>query len=115
VDGLIYSVQYLCKKKKIKNPFTNNCPGRKWIAGFFSRHPVLSVKKSEYLSRQRALLTEGAICQWFSNVRVQLEECGVDISVLEDPSWVFNLDKSAIYTNPSGKSRLSLHVILMLQ
>lgn len=104
VDGLCYSVQYLCRKKKLKTPFTDDCPGRKWIAGFFRRHPVLSVKKSEYLSHQRALLTEAAVRFWFTKVREQFEEEGLDLSILDaEPSRIFNLDEAAIYTNPSGK------------
>jgi len=69
---------------------------------------VLSVKKSEYLSHPRALLTEGAVRQWFSNVRQQLNDEGVDLEVLNDPSRIFNLDETAIFTNPNGKERVSI-------
>lgn len=103
VDGLCYSVQHICQQRQIETPFTNDVPGRKWVAGFFKRHPILSVKKSEYLSKQRALLTEGTVRGWFMNVRRQLEEDGIDLSMLEDPKRVFNLDETAIYTNPAGK------------
>lgn len=87
----------------MKTPFTNNYPGHKWVKGFFDRHPIFSVKKSEYLSRQRALLTEHAVCKWFKDVRQQLTDENIDFAILEDGRRVFNLDESALYTNPSGK------------
>ena len=67
------------------------------------RHPIFSVKRSEYLSRQRALLTENVVRQWFKDVRNQLIEENVDLAVLEDPKRVFNLDKTALFTNPQGE------------
>lgn len=40
---------------------------------------------------------------WFVNVRRQLERDGIDFSMLEDLTRVFNLDETAIYTNSAGK------------
>lgn len=37
------------------------------------------------------------------NVRLQLEEDGIDLSILEDPKWIFNLDETVMYINPAGK------------
>lgn len=98
-DGLCYSVQKIANEVKLKTPFTNNRPGRKWFESFMSRHPELSVKKSEYISKARAAVTAEKIRKWFQNT---LDDLRNEATVLEDPKRIWNMDETAFYLNPSG-------------
>ncbi|GBP19509.1 hypothetical protein EVAR_102057_1 [Eumeta japonica] len=45
-DFLIHSVKRLVEAEGLKNPFTNNVPGRKWFDGFLKRHPRVGQKRA---------------------------------------------------------------------
>ena len=57
-DVLLNSVKKFVETDNLETPFTNNTPGRKWFVNFMKRHPALSMKKAEYLSKTRAAVTE---------------------------------------------------------
>lgn len=68
-ETLLYSVQCICNERNVKTPFKENLPGRKWFESFMRRHPILSRKKAEHLSKQRDLITKNAVRSWFKSVR----------------------------------------------
>lgn len=98
-DGLCYSVQKILNETNLKNPFTDNRPGRKWFDSFMVRHPELSVKQSEYISKARAAVTAEKIRKWFQNT---LDDLGDQASVLDDPKRIWNMDETSFYLNPTG-------------
>lgn len=98
-DILFNSVKKFVETENLETPFTNNTPGRKWFENFMKRHPALSMKKAEYLSKTRAAVTEQYIRNWFSEVQILLED---NVDVLEDPQRVFNMDETAVYLAPKG-------------
>ncbi|KAJ8926254.1 hypothetical protein NQ314_021375 [Rhamnusium bicolor] len=98
-DTLLDSIQLLMKNLKRENPFTNNRPGRRWYELFQNRHPELTVRVSQSLSRARASVTEGAIRNWFSEAKAYLDlQKYFDIS--NDSNRVFNCDESAFFLSP---------------
>jgi len=60
---------------------------------FMNRHPNLSQKKAEYLSKSRAAVTEESIRNWFTDIESLL---GDNIKVLDYPRRIFNMDETAI-------------------
>jgi hypothetical protein len=77
--------------------------GDKWFNGFIKRHDELSYKRSEYLSRSRAAVTEERIRDWFAETEKWLED---DLLALKDPTTnpnrIWNMDESSFFVNPSG-------------
>ena len=59
----MYSVEKLVTEcyNLNKLPFTDGKPGEKWFRCFLNRHPIISQKKSEYLSKCRAKVTETSV------------------------------------------------------
>lgn len=72
-DVLLNSVKQFVVTQHLETPFTNNTPGRKWFENFMKRHPVLSMKKAEYLNKTRAAVTEQYIRNWFSEIQILLK------------------------------------------
>ncbi|KYN15781.1 hypothetical protein ALC57_11987 [Trachymyrmex cornetzi] len=57
------------------------------------------MKKAEYLSKKRAVVTEQYIRSWFSEVQILLKD---NLEVLEKLQRVFNADETAMYLVPKG-------------
>ena len=69
-EQLTLTVKSILDKDKRPNPFVDNRPGRKWVKGFMSRHPSLSLRKSQGLSISRALsCTPKVLDEWFDEFR----------------------------------------------
>lgn len=70
---------------------------------FMKRHPVLSVRTPERVSKARAGITETDIRKWFSNLTFEMEKVQA-MDIFQDPSQVFNSDESNIQLCPkTGK------------
>ena len=57
-EGFIKTVQAIIIDDRRPNPFLNGHLGRKWYMGFLKRHPSLSLRKAEGISKGRAVITE---------------------------------------------------------
>lgn len=88
---LLSSVQFIIEKLKIKNPFKDNMPGRKWYKLFMERHPNIASRVTEKLSSRRAAISEKGIRQWFQEIHKYLSENDL-LSI--GPERVFNCDES---------------------
>ncbi|XP_032690700.1 uncharacterized protein LOC116853654 [Odontomachus brunneus] len=98
-DVLLNSVKKFIETEHLKTPFTNNTPGRKWFENFIKRHPILSMKKAEYLGKTRAVVTKQYIRTCFSEIQSLLKD---NLEVLEEPQKVFNMNETAICLAPKG-------------
>lgn len=62
---LLESVAKLVQRLNRPNSFKDGIPGRHWYEGFQSRHPELSERVSQHLTKPRADVTEESIRGWF--------------------------------------------------
>ncbi|XP_018360375.1 PREDICTED: uncharacterized protein LOC108759426 [Trachymyrmex cornetzi] len=96
---LLYSVKQLVDAENLLTPFKNNLPGREWFESFMRRHPHLSQKKAEYLSKVRATITENSIRNWFADTETLV---GINIQVLQHPRRIFNMDETSFFRPKGG-------------
>ncbi|KAH9627760.1 hypothetical protein HF086_001774 [Spodoptera exigua] len=101
-EQLLDSVQKIISEKNLDScPFTNNRPGKKWYSLFLKRHPVLSERTAQNLSKAREEVTEDDILRWFDVIKSYLENKGL-LEVINDPERIFNSDESAFYLQPKA-------------
>ena len=81
-------------------------PGKKWFQNFLLRHPELSCRVSQNLTKSRAILSEVVIRNWFNQIKTYINN-EKDVSILEDPRRIFNCDETAFFYVPM-KNRYSL-------
>ncbi|XP_071056510.1 uncharacterized protein [Onthophagus taurus] len=98
---LLDSVQMLLKKLNRLNKFTKNRPGRKWYKCFLRRHPIISERLTQNLTKARSEVTEQKIRNWFNEVTDHFKAKNIE-DVLKDPSRIFNLDETAFFMAPKG-------------
>ncbi|KAJ8969389.1 hypothetical protein NQ314_001788 [Rhamnusium bicolor] len=102
-DELKDSVQRVLKTINRPNPFVDDRPGRKWLKLFLNRHPKITQRSAEIISKARASVSEAGIRNWFQelNEYLQHENCA---EILNDPSRIFNGDETGLQTCPkTGK------------
>jgi len=96
---LMASVKQILQEDGRETPFKDNLPGKKWFHGFMKRHPELTEKKAERVTKSRAAVTEGGIRAWFDEVAQEIPS-----DILEDPTRIFNADETGFMLCPkSGK------------
>jgi len=70
---------------------------------FLGRHPAISEKQAESITRSRGALTEGCIRGWFKDAREYFTNKKIDY-VLSDPKRQYNGDETGFQLDPkSGK------------
>lgn len=87
--------------------FPNDGPGNKWMNLFLKRHPKITKRTAEVISRGRAAVTEESLKKWFDEVHDHLESEN-NLDVLNDPSRVFNLDETGVQLCPKTGKILAL-------
>lgn len=92
-DDVLDSVQKFLIDNPRPNPFTNNRPGIGWWKAFLKRHPKLSIRTSEGVTKASSCVSEKDIRGWFHEIRSYADEKGF-IEVLSQPSRVFNADET---------------------
>ncbi|KMQ88832.1 tigger transposable element-derived protein 6-like protein, partial [Lasius niger] len=104
-DHLLDSVKMLITKVGRETPFTNNRPGRHWYQAFMRRHPEISTRAPQNLSKARALVTEEKIKNWFKEIQLYYIENNFT-DVIINPQRIFNCDKTAFFLSPKGNQVL---------
>ncbi|KAJ8947825.1 hypothetical protein NQ318_009969 [Aromia moschata] len=107
---LLDSVQIIMKKLKRPNTFVNDRPGRKWFHSFLKRHPQISEKLTQNLTKARSDLNEVKLRGWFNEVENYVKSKKLE-NVFTDPRRIFNVDETAFFLAPkeeesSDKPRL---------
>lgn len=102
-NQLLDSVQKYVNDMGINVPFTDGRPSKHWYKAFLNRHPELSTKMAQNISRRRAAVSEENIRTWFNEVKEYLSSK----DLLQVPgSSVFNCDESSFLLNPKPKKIL---------
>lgn len=101
-DALADSVKKFVTALDLKTPFIDIRLSRKWLEGFLRRFPEESVKQSEHLGTHRSLVTEKSIRGCHADVKTLLTEDGVDLTIFDEPSRIWNCDETAVFLSPKG-------------
>lgn len=67
-NQLLDSVAILIRDLKKETCFTNGRPVKHWCDAFLRRHPEISVRTSQNLSKTRSAVTEENIRKWFAEI-----------------------------------------------
>lgn len=103
-ENFLVSVTRL--SKELKKEFKHEVPGRKWYEGFLKRHPNISLRVSQNLTKSRSAVTPEKLHNWFTEVENYLQE-SQNQQILSDPTRMFNMDESAFFLNPKGSKVLA--------
>jgi hypothetical protein len=83
----------IAEKMKKPHPFQNNTAGRGWYEGFLSRHPRLSLRSSQPLSRCRAMCSnKDIIADFFAKLGAL---CG-RLNLFTKPMQIYNVDETGV-------------------
>lgn len=63
------SIQKIINDDGRSTPFKDNRPGSTWYKLFLQRHPLVTERYAESISRSRGALTEGCIRGWFDDAK----------------------------------------------
>lgn len=96
-DQLFDSVQMIIKRLEKPNPFAEGRPGRHWYEAFMKRHPELSARVSQNLTKTRAGVSESNIKNWFSEIKIYFEGNGLMDIIQNSPRRIFNCDETAFF------------------
>lgn len=76
-------------------------PGRKWMKLYLRRHPSITKRHAEVISKARAAVTEHKIRQWFEELRQFLEDAN-STDLMNNPDRIFNLDETGVQMCPKA-------------
>jgi hypothetical protein len=129
-------VQELVKRDPDREfPFTDGKPARHWYESFMKRHPGISFRTPQNLTKSRAAVTQQNIINWHGEVLKYLKEkrfmvypdndkeffdpetTPIDpqrpnpttinaIDILKEPKRILNADEAALFLNPKGEKVL---------
>lgn len=74
-------------------------PGASWYKGFRRRHPIIRDRNAEAVTSASGKVSESDIRKWFKEVGGYFREHGL-MSVLNDPTRVFNSDETSFMMCP---------------
>lgn len=100
------SVTLYARNLGVQDKFKNRTPSAKWLMNFLKRHPNISFRVAQNLTKSRAKITLAALNMWFDTVKNYLSSSN-NSDILNDPSRIFNCDESAFFLNPKEKSVLA--------
>lgn len=106
-NNLIETVEKIVKDSGKADLFKHGKPGQKWYMNFLKRHPEISLREAEGITKARAIVTEESIRLWFRNLQMFLtqKKC---LDILDDPSRIFNGDESGFPLCPKTGKVLGL-------
>ena len=82
-------------------------PGKCWLKGFLKRHPELSVRKTEFISKAHSKLSAGNLKQWHEYVKNYLQENNLH-HLLERPSIIGNCDETGVVLGDTTRKHVGL-------
>ncbi|KAI4457966.1 helix-turn-helix psq domain [Holotrichia oblita] len=98
-DDIQSSVKTFLDANPRKTLFKENQPGRHWYEAFFKRHPNLTLRTPEAVTKASSCVSERDIKNWFSNIENYLKEKHY-FDILRDPTRVLNGDETCFLFCP---------------
>ncbi|XP_053681562.1 uncharacterized protein LOC128732342 [Sabethes cyaneus] len=99
---LTYTVKDYAAKNRETRDLPASFPSKNWVRRFLQRHPSIKKKFTTNLSRSGANVTENILRMWFSEIEDIFEEEGIDMSIFNSPSRIFNFDESGFRLVPKS-------------
>lgn len=97
------SVGQFAKRLGKQDVFPHGMPSKGWITKFLKRHPDVSKRTANPISKKR-IISENEVRSWFAEVEAFLVSQD-QLEVLSIPSRVFNMDESAFEMAPNPKKK----------
>jgi hypothetical protein len=94
-------VQKIVISEKRETPFKEGRPDDKWYSSFRKRHPNLTLREPEALTKSRAIITEEYIRKWFRELNDFIAEHNLQ-EVVKDPRRVLNGDETSFFYVPKN-------------
>lgn len=95
------AVKIFLKEKPRPHSFKELIPGEHWYKSFLLRHPDLSIRTAESVTKASSNISEKDIRSWFSTNEQYLKEKNW-FDVLKEPSRIFNADETCFLLCPKG-------------
>ncbi|XP_063385493.1 uncharacterized protein LOC134671563 [Cydia fagiglandana] len=92
-EDILDTVQKFLVENPRPNLFTNNRPGDGWWKAFLKRHPRLTIRTSEGVSKASSYVSEKDIRGWFAEISDYAKEKDLT-PILNDPNRIFNADET---------------------
>lgn len=73
-NDLLTTVKQISKDMNLGHLFPNSCPGNKWLTLFLHRHPEISQRTVEKLSKVGAEVSDEFIRKWFHEIKEYAEQ-----------------------------------------
>lgn len=106
-DDVLVSVQDFLEKTGRKTIFKNNLPGKGWYQAFLKRHPKLTHRESEAVTRASANVSEADIRGWFHKILSHLEDVDA-LEILEDSNRIYNGDETNFLLCPKNSKVIAV-------
>jgi hypothetical protein len=90
---------WLLSSKYGLNVFGQKGPSNGWLTRFFARHPILTKRKPEKLSKAAVCVTESNIRNWFDIIEKWLIENNLSY-LLNESDRIYNADETGFEINP---------------
>lgn len=81
--------------------------GLTWLQLFLKRHPKISLRTLEFITKASATLSVSNLYAWFDNVESFLSDEGI-MEILQDPHRIINGDETSFQLNPKSKNVFAL-------
>lgn len=65
---LLLTVKKMLDFEGRQSRFKNNLPGKQWFYDFVKRHQVLSIRSTQILGRERAIISQEFINKWYDDL-----------------------------------------------
>lgn len=92
-EDILDTVQKFLVENPRPNSFLNNRPGDGWWKAFLKRHPKLTIRTSEGVTKASSCVSEKDIRGWFTEIQNYVAEKDLT-SILSTPHRIFNADET---------------------
>lgn len=93
------SVKTFLDENPRPTPFKDNTPGIHWYKGFLNRHPNLTTRTVEAVTKTSSTIAENNIRNWFQNIEKYLNEKNY-LGIFQDPKRVYNGNETCFMLSP---------------
>lgn len=100
------TVQDFINEHPRQNPFTDNRPGEGWYKAFLKRHPELTTRTSEAITKASSVISEHDVKGWFDRIEAYLKQENL-YHILICPDRILNGDETNFQLCPKNSKVLA--------